>query len=69
VEIRPIHYVYHDGRIYGRTAQHAVIFDAAPPGSSVAFEVDEAVAGFRHPVPPALWTALDKEGLLKEDTG
>jgi len=41
VEITPIHYVYHDGWIYGRTSRGARLEATGPEWWPVAFEVDE----------------------------
>lgn len=41
VEIVPLHYVYHDGWIYGRTSPGAKLDATGYEWSPVAFEVDE----------------------------
>ena len=47
VEIRPINYVFHDDKIYGRTVPTALLSDAAAAHTRVAFEVDEVDSVFR----------------------
>ena len=47
VEIRPLNYVFHAGRIYGRTGPTALLSDAAAMHARVAFEVDEIDSIFR----------------------
>lgn len=41
VEITPIHYVYHDGWLYGRTSKGGRLESTGPEWWPVAFEVDE----------------------------
>lgn len=41
LQITPIHYVYHDGWLYGRTSRGARVDVAGPGWWPVAFEVDE----------------------------
>lgn len=57
IEIRPIHYVYSDGRIYGRTSYGAKFerFEILP--APVAFEVDEVESMFR-------WRSVIAHGTL-----
>ena len=47
VEIKPVNYVYHEGWLYGRTSQGALLADAAATWAPVAFEVDEVEELFR----------------------
>jgi nitroimidazol reductase NimA-like FMN-containing flavoprotein (pyridoxamine 5'-phosphate oxidase superfamily) len=47
VDIVPLHYVYHDGWIYGRTSHGAKMDSVGYTWSPVAFEVDEVEAIFR----------------------
>lgn len=47
VEIRPLNYVFHGDRIYGRTMPSALISEAAAMHTRVAFEVDEIDSVFR----------------------
>lgn len=47
VDIEPLHYVYADGWIYGRTAPGRKLEATGPCGWPVAFEVDEAEEIFR----------------------
>src|SRR5690606_26192048 len=47
VEIRPLHYVFKQGRIYGRTSPSALLLDPVPEPARVAFEVDEIDSIFR----------------------
>src|SRR2546426_12809756 len=37
------------------------------PGASRPDQVRRNVAGFRQPIPPALWAELKAEGLLRQD--
>ena len=53
VQILPIHYVYRNGWIYGRTAAAAFL----PANASVAFQVDEMYAGKE-------WRSVVVEGRL-----
>ena len=47
VDIEPLHYVYHDGWLYGRTSHGAKIEATGTAWSPVAFEVDEVEELFR----------------------
>jgi uncharacterized protein len=47
VDIRPLHYVFSGGRIYGRTSPGVKFAQFAGPQAPVAFEVDEVEAVFR----------------------
>lgn len=47
VDIRPLHYVYSGGRIYGRTAVGAKFAHGVRFPAPVVFEVDEIEAVFR----------------------
>ncbi|MEX2571107.1 MAG: pyridoxamine 5'-phosphate oxidase family protein [Gemmatimonadota bacterium] len=46
VDIRPLHYVYFDDAIYGRTAPHAKFIQRDFVGERVVFEVDEVEVVF-----------------------
>jgi nitroimidazol reductase NimA-like FMN-containing flavoprotein (pyridoxamine 5'-phosphate oxidase superfamily) len=47
VDIEPLHYVYHDGWLYGRTSQGAKLQATGTTWAPVAFEVDEVEELFR----------------------
>lgn len=47
VDIVPLHYVYHDGWIYGRTSHGSKMDSVGYTWSPVAFEVDEVEALFQ----------------------
>ena len=47
VDIEPLHYVYHDGWIYGRTSHGAKLEATGSEWWPVAFEVDEVEDVFR----------------------
>lgn len=47
VDIEPLHYVYHEGWIYGRTSPGAKLDATGLAWCPVAFEVDEVEALFR----------------------
>lgn len=47
VDIEPLHYVYHDGWLYGRTSHGAKLETTGTTWWPVAFEVDEIEALFR----------------------
>ncbi|HEU0012595.1 MAG TPA: pyridoxamine 5'-phosphate oxidase family protein [Longimicrobium sp.] len=47
LEIEPLHYVYHDGWLYGRTSPGTKLETTGPDWWPVAFEVDEIEAMFR----------------------
>lgn len=47
VDIEPLHYVYHDGWLYGRTSHGAKLEATGSTWAPVAFEVDEAEEIFR----------------------
>ena len=47
LDIRPMHYVHHRGRIYGRTTAGAKFTDGVRSGAPVVFEVDEIESVFR----------------------
>jgi uncharacterized protein len=47
VDIEPLHYVYHDGWIYGRTSHGAKLQATGTEWWPVAFEVDEVEDVFR----------------------
>jgi len=47
VDIEPLHYVYHDGWLYGRTSHGTKIEATGTTWAPVAFEVDEVEELFR----------------------
>jgi nitroimidazol reductase NimA-like FMN-containing flavoprotein (pyridoxamine 5'-phosphate oxidase superfamily) len=47
VDIEPLHYVYHDGWLYGRTSHGAKLAATGDAWCPVAFEVDEVEGLFR----------------------
>ncbi|MEW5931009.1 MAG: pyridoxamine 5'-phosphate oxidase family protein [Gemmatimonadota bacterium] len=47
IDIQPVHYVYHEGWIYGRTRHGALLETTGETWWPVAFEVDEAEELFR----------------------
>ncbi len=47
IDIRPIHYIYSDGTIYGRTSYGAKFDETTAPPEKVAFEADEVESIFR----------------------
>mgnify|MGYP006137220065 CR=1 FL=1 len=47
VEIEPLHYVYHDGWLFGRTSHGAKLSTTGEQWWPVAFEVDEVEGIFR----------------------
>ena len=63
VDIAPIHYVYHDGWLYGRTSPGTKLEMAGPDWWPVAFEVDEVEGLFdwRSVVVHGGFYALDPE--------
>ena len=62
IDIQPVHYVFHDAWIYGRTRHGAMLETTGDTWWPVAFEVDEAEELFRwrsvvvhggfYPIPP-----------------
>jgi uncharacterized protein len=55
VELRPLHYVYSEGRIYGRTSPEANLIRPGRIPNQVVFEVDEVQAVFH-------WTSVIVRG-------
>jgi uncharacterized protein len=47
VEIRPVHYVYSDDTLYGRTSPETSIAQSSELPAAVAFEVDEIESVFQ----------------------
>lgn len=64
VDIEPLHYVYHDGWIYGRTSQGAKLQATGNEWWPVAFEVDEVedVFQWRSVVVHGGFYVLDEHG-------
>ncbi len=69
IEIRPILYVYSEGRIYGRTSPEAKLEVVGATGTPVAFEVDEVESMFRWQsvVAHGGLTVLSPEGAEREE--
>jgi nitroimidazol reductase NimA-like FMN-containing flavoprotein (pyridoxamine 5'-phosphate oxidase superfamily) len=55
VDIRPLHYVYSAGNLYGRASPGAKFVGISDLPARVAFEVDEVESGFR-------WTSVIVRG-------
>jgi len=58
IDVRPVHYVYSDGAIYGRTSHGAKFEDLDTLPAPVAFEIDEVISLFR-------WRSVIAHGELR----
>jgi uncharacterized protein len=69
VDIRPVHYVYRDGVLYGRTSHGAKFVDLETLPARVAFEVDEveSVSRWRSVIVRGEFDVLFPEGSLRQE--